>query len=930
MSKWRDPPKGTTMKTFRNLAVLCTTSLAVAAVAFTAPAYAADAPGAPGVSSAWTTGAKQGLGTSATTTSKVWYTIGQGITDEVYYPTLDIANVQDLQYVVSDGASFDQLERDNTSRQVVLTDPQSLSYQQINTATNGRYRITKTYATDPARATLLIQTRFQVLTGGALQLYVLYNPSLNNTGLFDTGATSAGQLVASDGSVASALAASTGFTKLTSGYSGTSSDGYVDLSGNHVLDNQFDTANTPGNVVQLGQIPVSTDTTFTLALGLGAARGDASANASASLSAGFAAVSTSYANGWHSYLSSLAAVPSSITANGLTTQYNVAVMTLRAHEDKTFLGANVASMTNPWGDARNADNSGDCGYHAVWARDLYEVSTAQIAAGDTAAAGRSLDYLFNTQQRSDGSFPQNSHLNGTNCFGGLQLDEVAFPIVLAWQLGRFDASSWAKVKKSADFLVARGVNTPQERWEENGGYSPSTIAAEIAGLVCAADIASHNGDPASASTYLSTADSWQAGVQNWTYTTTGPLGDGHYYERIDGNGNPNDGQSIFIQNGGGSFDERSILDAGFLELVRLGVKPAADAAIAGSLPEIDSTLKVTTPNGPMWYRYNHDGYGETAGGGPFTGAGIGRLWPLFTGERGEYELANGRAATSYLTTMAAAANAGFLIPEQVWDRANAFGFTFGEGTGSATPLAWAMAQFVRLARSIDAGTPVETPSIVKARYAGGTTPASTTITVTVPANTDATGRTVYLAGNLSVLGGGQADWSAAGIALTRVDATHWRTTLNSPVNAALQYKYTLGDWASVEKDGSCNDISNRSRTLTGGSATDTVANFGGFCGGGCSATAVSFQVNATTVFGQNIFVVGDRPELGAWNTNNAVAMSADNYPIWTAVVSVPFNVAVQYKYIRKEGATVTWESGANRTFSTTTGCTLTRGDTWRP
>lgn len=893
-----------------------------------APAFALDAPGAPGTGAAWTTGAKQGFGTSATTDSKVWYTIGQGITDEIYYPTVDVANVQDLQYVVSDGATFDQLERDATTHQLVLTDPQSLSYQQVNTATNGRYKITKTYTTDPARSTVLIKTRFQVLTGGPLSLYVLYNPSLNNSGMGDTGASQSGQLVASDGSIASALAASTGFTKMTSGYSGTSSDGYVDLSGNHVLDTQYDTANTAGNLVQVGQIPVGADTTFTLALGFGATRTAAAGNASASLTGGYAAAETAYQTGWHNYLAGLHAAPASITANGLSTQYNVALMTLKGHEDKTYLGANVASLTNPWGDAKNANNAGDCGYHAVWARDLYQVSTAQISAGDTAAANRSLDYLFNVQQRVDGSMPQNTHLDGTNCWSSLQMDEVAFPLVLAWQLGRFDASTWAHVKKSADFIVAHGPSTPQERWEENGGYSPSTIAAEIAGLVCAADVASRNGDTASASSYLATADNWQANVQNWTFTTTGALGDGRYYERIDNNGNPNDGGPISLTNSGGTWDERNVIDPGFLDLVRLGVKPANDAAIAGSLPEIDATIKITTPSGPMWYRYNHDGYGETSTGAPYAGAGVGRPWPLLTGERGEYELANGRAATTYLTTMANSANAGYLIPEQVWDKPDQGSLVFGEGTGSATPLAWAMAGFVRLANSIDAGAPVETPSIVKARYAPTV---GTTLTVTVPANTDATGRTVYLAGNLSVLGAGQTDWAANGIAMTRVDATHWRTTITSPNNAALSYKYTLGDWPSVEKDGSCADVGNRGITLTGTGRADTVANFGGFCGGGaCTTTAVNFAVNATTVIGQNIFVVGDRPELGGWNTANAVPMSSASYPVWKATVTIPTSTTFQYKYIRKEGATVTWESGANRVVSTGTNCSLTLNDTWRP
>ena len=811
-SLWRSRKRGTVAATLT--IVLASTLIGFAPTA----AWAADAPGAPGSNTAWTTGGKQGLGTSATNTSKVWFTIGQGITHEVYYPTVDVANVQDMQYVVSDGSTFTQLERDHTTKQIILTNTQSLSYQQVNTANNGRYKITKTYTTDPARSTVLVRTRFQVLTGGALQLYVLYNPSLNNSGMGDTGATQSGQLVATDGSISSALAVSTGFTKLTSGYGGASSDGYVDLSADHTLNNQYDTANTAGNIVQVGQIPVGTDTTFTLALGFGSTRTAAAANSTASLTTGFTSASTSYNSGWSSYLGTLAAPPASITANGLTTQYRVALMALKAHEDKTWLGANVASLTNPWGEAKNANTSGDCGYHAVWARDLYQVATAQISAGDSGAANRSLDYLFTTQQRADGSFPQNTRLDGTNCWTSLQMDQVAFPILLAWQLGRWDSTMWAKVLKSADFIVANGPSTPQERWEEEAGYSPSTIAATIAGLVAAADIATRNGDPTRANAYLATADNWQSNIENWTYTTTGSLGDGKYYIRINNNTNPNDGAILDINSGGGSWDERSILDAGFLELVRLGVKPANDAKILGSLPEIDAALKVTTPNGAVWYRYQHDGYGETASGAPYTGsAGVGRPWPIFTGERGEYELANARSATTYLTTMGATANAGYLIPEQVWDNTTTPGFTIGEGTGGATPLAWSMAQFVRLANSMTGGTPVETPSIVKARYASG-----------------------------------------------------------------------------------------------------------------CTQTSVNFSVNATTVVGQNIYVVGNHAALGNWNTANAVPLSAATYPIWKASATLPTNTALEYKYIRIQSGVVTWESGANRVLSTTSGCAYNTNDTWRP
>jgi glucoamylase len=801
-------------------------SLVVLGLSVLAPVatLAADAPGAPGIASAWTTGAKQGLGTSTTAASRVWYTIGQGITDEVYYPQTDTPDVQDLQYVVTDGSSFTDLERDATSHQVSLADPQSLTYQQVNTASSGRYRITKSYATDPNRPTLLVQTRFQVLTGGPLRLFVLYNPSLNNSGMGDTGATSSGQLVASDGPVASALAASGGFAAASSGYSGTPSDGFQDLSAHHALSAQFDTAGAPGNLVQTAQITVGTDTTFTLALAFGASRTEASSNASASLASGWSAVSAAYQSGWHSYLASLPAPPASVTGTGLMQQYRTALMVLRAHEDKTFAGAFVASLTIPWGNAANADSCCTAGYHAVWARDQYHIATAFLAAGDAAAANRALDYLFTVQERADGSYPQNTRLDGTPVFGSLQMDEVALPIVLDWQLGRFDAASYAKVRASADYLVAHGPRTPEERWEEAGGWSPSTIAAEIAGLVTAADVAQRNGDSASASRYLGTADSWQRQVDAWTYTATGHLAGGATYERIDDDANPNDGHTLCIANGGGCFDERDVVDAGFLDLVRLGIKPPADAHVTTSLNVVDATIRTHAPEGDLWHRYNHDGYGETASGAPFTGSGIGRLWPLLSGERGEYALAAGQpgAAAGALATMAGAANQGLLIPEQVWDQPSGNGFTLGQGTGSATPLAWSMAQFVRLAVSISAGRNVETPSVVASRYAATVT---RQLTVTVPSSTDATGRTVFLAGTLSALGTGLPDWNANGLAMTRTDATHWTVALTGPAGAALQYKFTLGDWDHVEKGAGCAELANRSLTLAAGTQADTVVNW---------------------------------------------------------------------------------------------------------
>jgi glucoamylase len=381
-------------------------------------------------------------------------------------------------------------------------------------------------------------------------------------------------------------------------------------------------------------------------------------------------------------------------------------------------------------------------YHLVWSRDLYQIATALIAAGDRRGANRAVNYLFFRQQKPDGSFPQNSTVDGKEHWTNLQLDEVALPIVLAWQLGRTDPGLYSDhIKKAADFIVSfpNAPFSPQERWENQSGFSPGTIAAEIAGLVCAADIARKNGDAASAARYEKTADDWQKRVQGWTATTNGPYSPRPYYLRLTKDGKPNSGTAYNIGDSGPTVDQRKVVDPSYLELVRLGVKRANDPAILNTVSIVDQQLASRDARGRFfWHRFNFDGYGEQKDGSPWdfgfpqnttevwaNNVTIGRNWPLFGGERGEYELlaGNSAAARTRLADMGVAANDGQMLPEQVWapdfQPAGQPGFPVGEGTFSATPLAWSHAQFVRLAWSIDAGRPVEQPAIVASRYAGG-------------------------------------------------------------------------------------------------------------------------------------------------------------------------------------------------------------------
>jgi glucoamylase len=574
------------------------------------------------------------------------------------------------------------------------------------------------------------------------QLYAVCQPQLNNpmiaTPLDESGETKGQALVASDEKMqaASALVATPDFTETANGYLGTT-DGGTDLARHYQLTTHDDSA-LNGTVVQTGRLPLTGlngSQHLTIALGFASTESKALDMANASLAAGFDRVAKDYADGWRKYLQSLRPSPPSLSSRQQRHLYAVSAMVLAASEDKTYRGAFIASPSMPWAFGTGLINpSGP--YHGVWARDLYEIATALIADGDLSGAGRALDYVLNVQETITGSFPQNTMVDGTPIFHNLQFDELADPIILAYQLGRKDTDTWSRhVKPAADFFMKfaplaghPAPYTPQERWEEQSGYSPACIASEIAALVCAAEIARTNGDTDSAQHYLAKADSWESQVEKWTVTRSGPYSSSPYYLRLTKDGEPDSGTTYNLENGGpAAIDQRKVVDTSFLELVRLGIKPASDEVITNSIKVVNTQLSVTTSAGRFWHRYTKDGYGETSSGAPWTvtppdsGTTHGRLWPIFAGERGEYEIAalNLNAAQTDLVAMANTANEGDLLPEQVWDNeppAGQSGFESGTATTGATPLAWTHAQFIRLAFDLAAGRLLEQPPIVAERY----------------------------------------------------------------------------------------------------------------------------------------------------------------------------------------------------------------------
>jgi glucoamylase len=746
-----------------------TTLVALVASAAVKPDETALAAGTasdgPGAAASWTTGNKLAVGTSGDKTSKVWFTVANGIIGEVFYPRLDIPNMQDMQYIITDGSSFVDLERDATNHEISMPDKKALEYSVTNTDKRAtpKYKITNTYITDPSRDTLLMRTRFQSLDGNSYQLYLLENPSMAGGGANDNAwwdgtnvaLTSSGTetLFGASTTVVSALkvASPNGFVAHENGYSGVASDCLVELRQDKALKNQFDDVASNGNVVQCGQVGnITADTTFTVALGYGSDAASAVAAANGSLAAGFTDREAAYrgispySGGWNGYINALRAAPASVTSDTLRRcAYYVAAMILHAAEDKTFSGASVAGFGTPWGDFTNGDNLND-GYHRVWGRDLYQQAMGVIAAGDSGQALRMAQFMWNAQFISadtpgagatypPGSFPRYSPVSGISgatsdelgCCE--QLDQEAFAILLAWMTGLTDNATYLKIKMTTDHLQGAGPNTT-ERWEELKGQSPSSIAAEIAGLVAAADIARQNGDATSAASWESTTDSWRSNLAAWTYTTSGFWGGHQYYERIDETMNPNDtNDRLCFQEG--CFYAHDVVDFGFLDLVRLGVQMPTDTAVATSLAPTaaafdgNSPVQVMMTNGDIYFhRYNHDNYGESntdCSGWPTQGANrYGRLWPVLSGERGEYELANSRSASVYLQSMADATNDGYFTPEQIWDRSSVSCFALGRATGSASPLNWAEGQYLRLSQSIDAGYNLDTPSVVKAKYRG--------------------------------------------------------------------------------------------------------------------------------------------------------------------------------------------------------------------
>lgn len=693
--------------------------------------------GGPGIEPRWTRGGKNAVGTAYSIASPVWYTCAAGVLTEAYFPTIDQPQIRDLQFLVTDGESLFNDERRNTDYEIQRISERSLGVRLVNTDREGRYRITKTIVSNPVEPVVLVRTRFEVLDPSLedrLRLFVLLAPHLEVGGSGNTAnlAEIDGRVVltAHRGTTWLTCAASIPFTKASCGFVG-HSDGWTDLNAHREMIWEFDVA-AEGNVALIGELDLSRSREFTLGLAFGDHLHDAATSLFHSLGLPFEAHATRFDRQWERATAD--DLPLETASGDGGRLYHSSQAILRAHEDKNYSGAMIASLSIPWGDAMGDEDIG--GYHLVWPRDMVNTTTALLASGNRATPLRALIYLA-VAQRADGGFHQNFWLDGEPYWQGVQLDETSFPILLAWKLHRQkalrDYDPYPMVRSAAAFLVREGPATQQERWEENAGYSPSTLAVNIAALVCASLFARDRGEVQTADFLLDYADFLECHVERWTVTDQGTLLPDvpRHYIRIrpvdPGNPvpdeDPNRGTIVIKNRPPGApyrFPAREIVDAGFLELVRYGVRAPGDALIEDSLRVVDAHLKVDTPVGPVWRRYIHDGYGEDERGRPYKGSGVGHAWPLLTGERGHYELAAGRGAGPFIRALEGFASGCGLLPEQVWDLDDVpekFLF-FGKPTGAAMPLCWAHAEYVKLLRSARDGRVFDRVAAVAERYLG--------------------------------------------------------------------------------------------------------------------------------------------------------------------------------------------------------------------
>jgi glucoamylase len=696
--------------------------------------------GWPGIDARWTSSAKSAVGTSLNSKSKVWYSINHGILNEIYYPQVDQACTRDLSFIVTDGKDFFSEEKRHTTHAIKHVAKGVPGYHITNSCNMHSYRIEKEIISDPSRDTVLQRVQFFPANKKRkdFKLFVLLAPHLGNNGNANTAWVGdykgLPMLFAQRGETSLALACSIPWKKGSAGFVGTS-DGWQDLMKHKEMQWEFDRAEN-GNVALVGEIDLEevNGLPFIVALGFGRNAEEAGQRARASILESFESAKEQFISEWQKWQKKLYSVESG--KEGLSPKYfHISAAMLRVHESKRHPGGLIASLSIPWGYNRGDEDLG--GYHLVWPRDMVQTAGGLLAASALDDARRVLNYLMVTQEE-DGHWSQNMWLDGSPYWKGIQMDQTSLPIMLVDLVDREANLSedeikhlWPMIRKAAGYLVMNGPITNQDRWEENAGYSTFTLAVEISALLIAAEYADKNNEPQVALYLRETADSWNSSIERWTYVEGSDLakfvGVDGYYVRINAKETfdaANPGTDLLtISNrpmGENICPANEMVSPDALALVRYGLREANDPRILNTIKVIDATLKYENPLGPVWYRYNRDGYGEHADGKAFDGTGIGRPWPLLTGERAHYEIAAGNYtyAKKLLRTMENYANESGLFPEQIWDSEDIpeYELYTGKATGGAMPLVWAHSEYIKLCRSLKTKQIFDMPLHTHQRY----------------------------------------------------------------------------------------------------------------------------------------------------------------------------------------------------------------------
>ncbi len=691
------------------------------------------APGGPGKAASWSSGAKTAVGTAISLESRVWFTIADGILTELYFPDIDCANLRDLRFVVA-GGGFVSDEQKDADHKVEPLSPGVPGFRISSTGRRKDYRLDKEVITDPTRDVLLLNVAFEPPAQSSdTRLYVIANPHLRDRGAGNNAWVGkykgVPMLFAERDGLAIALSSSAMFLGMSCGFTGRN-DGLTDLR-SHKRMTYFYTQASKGNVALTAEIDWrACQGRFRVALGCGGHAAEAGQQARAGLLQEFSSVRDKYVNGWRAELAKY--IEDGDRGGSKVDHFRTSISVLRTHESKRFPGGFIASLSIPWGFGRGDDSTG--GYHVLWPRDMGETVLALAACGHFEGARRALFYLCCTQE-ADGNWSQNMWLDGTPHWTSTQMDGTCFGILIgdtlrrAGELGGF--KPWPMIKRAASFLVRNGPVTEEDRWEANAGYSPYTIAVQVAALLAAADCAEVESEREVATFLRETADAWKEVVDELTYVSETKLAkkygvDGYYFRIMPPEGmwaRNLDRVKTKIKDhekGKRQHPAINIVSCDALALVRFGLCAADDPKILDTLKVIDSELKVETCTGPVWHRYTYDGYGEHDDGSPFDGTGKGRGWPLLAGERAYYEIARGNFAEAQRLqgTIEAQTSQCGLIPEQVWDAEDipARKLFNGRPTGSSMPLVWAHAEYLKLLRSLRDREVWNTPPQTVQRY----------------------------------------------------------------------------------------------------------------------------------------------------------------------------------------------------------------------